>query len=245
MVTSKNPPAGQDILTASANNLYDGVTLADLDGFTERYELNARLVKTRGRPGRGGLSRRRPLRRGHPPHRRPSRGRDRGGAAGLRRRAARAGPLLPHRRDRGSPRLRHRLGRRPRLAGRHDQRLHRGLPRRARLQGRLGGRRLLRQRGQDPAVPGDRRRGAVVRGSDALGSEVPQADRDRRVGAGHRRRRRGRRFRADDADRHQPAQRPGDPRGLRQQVGVALEHLRRLQQVDAGLAARGVLVVAG
>ena len=46
MVTSKNPPAGQDILTGSANNLYDGVTLADLDGFTERYELNARLVKT-------------------------------------------------------------------------------------------------------------------------------------------------------------------------------------------------------
>jgi len=46
MVTSKNPPAGQDILTASANNLYDGVTLGDLDGFTERYELNARLVKT-------------------------------------------------------------------------------------------------------------------------------------------------------------------------------------------------------
>ena len=46
MVTSKNPPAGQDILAASANNLYDGVTLADLDGFTERYELNARLVKT-------------------------------------------------------------------------------------------------------------------------------------------------------------------------------------------------------
>jgi len=46
MVTSKNPPPGQDILTASANNLYDGVALADLDGYTERYELNARLVKT-------------------------------------------------------------------------------------------------------------------------------------------------------------------------------------------------------
>jgi dipeptidyl-peptidase-3 len=46
MVTSKNPPPGQDILTASANNLYEDVTLADLDGFTERYELNARLVKT-------------------------------------------------------------------------------------------------------------------------------------------------------------------------------------------------------
>ena len=46
MVTSKNPPPGQDILAASANNLYAGVTLADLEGFTERYELNARLVKT-------------------------------------------------------------------------------------------------------------------------------------------------------------------------------------------------------
>ncbi|HWJ56203.1 MAG TPA: hypothetical protein VNR90_08280, partial [Vicinamibacterales bacterium] len=46
MVTSKNPPPGQDILTASANNLYEDVTLADLDGFTERHELNARLVKT-------------------------------------------------------------------------------------------------------------------------------------------------------------------------------------------------------
>jgi dipeptidyl-peptidase-3 len=46
MVTSKMPPPGQDILTASANNLYAGVTLADLDGFAERYELNARLVKT-------------------------------------------------------------------------------------------------------------------------------------------------------------------------------------------------------
>ena len=28
--------AGQDILTASANNLYDGVTMADLEGFKER-----------------------------------------------------------------------------------------------------------------------------------------------------------------------------------------------------------------
>ena len=45
MVTNKNPPAGQDILAASANNLYAGVTIADLDGFDERYELNSRLVK--------------------------------------------------------------------------------------------------------------------------------------------------------------------------------------------------------
>ncbi len=46
MVTCKDPPAGHDLLTASANNLYgEGVRLADLDGFTERYALNSRLAK--------------------------------------------------------------------------------------------------------------------------------------------------------------------------------------------------------
>ena len=44
-VTAKTPGPGRDILTASANNLYDRVTMADLEGFTERYGLNARLVK--------------------------------------------------------------------------------------------------------------------------------------------------------------------------------------------------------
>ena len=44
-VTSKNPPGGQDILSASANNLYSGVTLADLSGFEERFPMNSRLVK--------------------------------------------------------------------------------------------------------------------------------------------------------------------------------------------------------
>ena len=48
-VTSKTPGAGLDILTASANNLYDGVTMSDLDGFTERYGLNSRLIKRDGR----------------------------------------------------------------------------------------------------------------------------------------------------------------------------------------------------
>ena len=47
-VTSKNPGGGRDILTASANNLYDGVTLADLEGFQERYPLNSRLSKRGG-----------------------------------------------------------------------------------------------------------------------------------------------------------------------------------------------------
>jgi dipeptidyl-peptidase-3 len=49
MVTAKTPGPGQDILTASANNLYVGVTMADLEGFTERYPLNSRLVKANGR----------------------------------------------------------------------------------------------------------------------------------------------------------------------------------------------------
>src|SRR6185295_6855284 len=49
IVTNKNPGAGKDILTASANNLYSGVGMADLKGFSEKYALNARLVKTNGR----------------------------------------------------------------------------------------------------------------------------------------------------------------------------------------------------
>jgi dipeptidyl-peptidase-3 len=45
MTTVKTPPAGQDILQASANTFYQGVTLADLKNFTEQYPLNSRLVK--------------------------------------------------------------------------------------------------------------------------------------------------------------------------------------------------------
>src|SRR5690606_11745051 len=49
IVTNKNPGPGKDILEASANNLYSGVSMADLDGFTERYGLNSRLVKRDGK----------------------------------------------------------------------------------------------------------------------------------------------------------------------------------------------------
>jgi dipeptidyl-peptidase-3 len=49
IVTNKNPAAGQDILAASANNLYSNVTMADLAGFTEKYGLNSRLAKTDGK----------------------------------------------------------------------------------------------------------------------------------------------------------------------------------------------------
>ena len=43
--TDRNPGRGIDILAASSNNLYQGVTLKDLAGFKERYALNSRLVK--------------------------------------------------------------------------------------------------------------------------------------------------------------------------------------------------------
>lgn len=49
MVTQKTPEGGKDVLQASANNLYDGVSMADLKGFTEKYGLNSRLVKRNGR----------------------------------------------------------------------------------------------------------------------------------------------------------------------------------------------------
>ncbi len=49
IVTNKTPGAGKDILQASANNLYSGVSLADLKGFNEKYGLNSRLVKQNGK----------------------------------------------------------------------------------------------------------------------------------------------------------------------------------------------------
>jgi dipeptidyl-peptidase-3 len=50
IVTSKTPGPGKDILTASANNLYFGVSQRDLGPpFKERYGLNSRLVKKDGR----------------------------------------------------------------------------------------------------------------------------------------------------------------------------------------------------
>jgi dipeptidyl-peptidase III len=49
MVTQKTPEGGKDILQASSNNLYSGVSMADLKGFTEKYGLNSRLVKQNGR----------------------------------------------------------------------------------------------------------------------------------------------------------------------------------------------------
>src|SRR5207302_1106835 len=48
-VTSKTPPPGKDTLTASALNLYVGLTMKDLKDYREAHPLNSRLVKQDGR----------------------------------------------------------------------------------------------------------------------------------------------------------------------------------------------------
>ncbi|HEX7281114.1 MAG TPA: hypothetical protein VF239_03595, partial [Vicinamibacterales bacterium] len=49
MVTFKTPGEDQDILESSANNLYVGVNMDDLEGFAEQHPLNSRVVKTDGK----------------------------------------------------------------------------------------------------------------------------------------------------------------------------------------------------
>jgi dipeptidyl-peptidase-3 len=48
-LTVKNPKNGEDPLAASGNNLYEGVTMADLKDFHDQYPLNSRLVKKDGK----------------------------------------------------------------------------------------------------------------------------------------------------------------------------------------------------
>src|SRR5439155_113878 len=48
MVTNKTPPKGRDILATSANNLYVGLSMKDLEGYKEAHPLNSRLVKENG-----------------------------------------------------------------------------------------------------------------------------------------------------------------------------------------------------
>ena len=61
MITAKTPPPGQDILQASSNTFYQGVTLQDLKGFKEQYPLNSRVTK-----GSGGAVREEVYRAGTP-----------------------------------------------------------------------------------------------------------------------------------------------------------------------------------
>lgn len=48
-VTVKSPEGKKDIIEASANNFYSGVSLADLKDFKDKYALNSRLVKKDGK----------------------------------------------------------------------------------------------------------------------------------------------------------------------------------------------------
>ncbi|MFZ0798326.1 MAG: hypothetical protein WAM98_11125, partial [Terriglobales bacterium] len=45
MTTAKSPVGGKDTVQASSNTFYPGVSLADLEGFQEKYPLNSRVVK--------------------------------------------------------------------------------------------------------------------------------------------------------------------------------------------------------
>ena len=70
MVTCKTPGDGQDILASSANNLYDGVTMADLEGFEEQQSAELAPRQARRPARRRGLQGRRPLRSRDSQHRR-------------------------------------------------------------------------------------------------------------------------------------------------------------------------------
>ncbi len=45
IVTNKNPPPGQDIITASANNLYSGVTLAEVNSLTQQFPIASKILR--------------------------------------------------------------------------------------------------------------------------------------------------------------------------------------------------------
>ncbi|HWE48640.1 MAG TPA: hypothetical protein VG273_02560, partial [Bryobacteraceae bacterium] len=49
LITAKSPAGNKDIVQASANNFYLGVSLADLKGFTEHYRLNSRVAMEKGK----------------------------------------------------------------------------------------------------------------------------------------------------------------------------------------------------
>ncbi len=179
-----------------------------------RRALSAQLEARENRPGprRGGVSRRRQVRRAHRAHRAASRGRRALRAAGNGRCAAGIDPLLSDRR-RGRPRaVRHRVGARPGLFRRYDQRVRRGLHGRPGNEGRVGGAGLLRQCGKDAEDPDAGRARPVVRGPYALGATLSQAERARRHRKGDRGGDRDGRFGPDHAGGHQPAERSVHPR---------------------------------
>jgi len=49
LLANKSPKEGEDVITASGNNYYEGVTLKDLQDFKEKYPLNSKVVKKEGK----------------------------------------------------------------------------------------------------------------------------------------------------------------------------------------------------
>ena len=49
ILANKSPKSGEDIITASGNNYYEGVTLKDLETFPEKYPLNSKVIKRDGK----------------------------------------------------------------------------------------------------------------------------------------------------------------------------------------------------
>ncbi len=49
ILANKSPKPGEDVITASGNNYYEGVTLKDLENFEEKYPLNSKVVKQDGK----------------------------------------------------------------------------------------------------------------------------------------------------------------------------------------------------
>ncbi len=220
--------------------------MKDLEGLQGAVPAELAAGEEGRQAGRGGLPRRRPLRRADPP---------RSSSTSRPRFHSRTPPMAKALRalvkwyqtgeERRPGRVRHRLGAGQELAGGHDQRVHRGLHGPARPQGLVGSARVLRQPREDRGHPQARGRRAVVRGPDALGGAVPEAGCPGHHRQRHRRRRRNRRFRADHAGRHQPAERSEHPREVRQQVGVAVERQRGLRPVDVRGVPPRVRVDAG
>ena len=199
----------------------------------EPAQLAARQARRRAR--RGGLQGRRPVRREIRQHRRPPARRGRRSRRSRSRRRSRALVKL-YETGLDSDREAFDIAwvQNRDSDGRHDERLHRGLHGRARHEGRMGRRRLLRQPREDR-----RRFARSPTHAQWFEDHLPIDPKYRkpnvagRVGAGDRGGGRSRRLRADHADRRQPAERSAHPRGVRQQVGVALERARRLRALDA------------
>jgi len=49
LLANKSPGEGEDVITGSGNNYYEGVRLKDLENFEERYPLNSKVVKKDGK----------------------------------------------------------------------------------------------------------------------------------------------------------------------------------------------------